>query len=111
MLKDGIVSSFKDMSKGKRETPLPSDDNWIELEKLFMKNYPQFYLKIILNESLGTQEKRTCMLSCLYFKPSDIAVLLNTSPQRITNVKTKANFKLFGQHSASSLINNLRNIG
>jgi hypothetical protein len=49
MMKDETVLAFKEMSQGKREVPLPSDEDWLHLEKLFMKNYPQFYQKIIQN--------------------------------------------------------------
>ena len=50
------------------------------------------------------------MLSRLKFSNGEIAILLGTSPQRITNVKKNSNSKLFGEETATSLNKNLMNL-
>ena len=47
------------------------------------------------------------MLLCAGFSNGEMSVLLNTSAQRITNVKSKVNEKLFGVKNATSLQKNL----
>ena len=102
-----IVLSFKDKAKGKRNTPLPNGGDWEHLMGLFSKNLPAFYGGILMNENLTTLEKEICMLCRLNFNGGEIAVLLDKSSQSITNLKTKINFKLFGQKSAVTLRKNL----
>ncbi|MBE6262016.1 MAG: hypothetical protein E7107_14595 [Prevotella sp.] len=59
---------------------------------------------------LSYLEMKTCVLTLLKFKNSDIAVLLEEKPQRITNMKSRINKKLFGMESASTLLDNLKRV-
>ncbi len=102
-----IVISFKDMAKGKRNAPLPTDGDWQRLMGLFSKSLPTFYRRILMNDDLTKLEKEICMLCRLNFYNSEIGVLLSKSTQSITNTKCKVNDKLFGQKSATSLKKNL----
>lgn len=106
-----IVLSFKDMAKGKRNAPLPTDGDWQRLMGLFSKSLPAFYRGILINEDLTKLEKEICMLCRLNFYNSEIGVLLSKSTQSITNTKSKVNDKLFGQKSATSLKKNLVRVG
>ncbi|MBR1789462.1 MAG: hypothetical protein IJ762_09800 [Bacteroidaceae bacterium] len=56
------------------------------------------------------QERYTCILTHIGFSTGMAAILLETSSQRITNVKRKANHKLAGDSSAPTLIQTLRNL-
>ena len=80
------------------------------LRSLLQENVPLFYDKVILNGDLTMQESQTCILCRLDFLTSEIAVLLGTTSQSITNAKISANQKLFGEKKASTLKNNLKRI-
>ena len=56
----------------------------------------------------GDQEQKVCILTRLGLHNGDIALLLDTSPQRVSNAKMKANLKLFDKQSASNLSDNLK---
>ena len=43
----------------------------------------------------------------LHFSPGELTVLLDTSKQRISNIKASANYKLFGKKDAKALLKNL----
>ena len=47
------------------------------------------------------------MLTLLDFTNGEVATLLETTPQRVTNIKAAANGKLFGDASATTLKSNL----
>ena len=53
------------------------------------------------------EEMRVCILLLSGFKIADIAILLDCSPQSITNIKARANNKLFAENSAATLEKNL----
>ena len=69
---------------------------------------PIAHAVIAKDDKLSYLEMKTCVLTLLKFKNSDIAVLLEEKPQRITNMKSRINKKLFGVESASTLQDNLR---
>ena len=47
------------------------------------------------------------MLTLLDFTNAEVANLLETTPQRVTNIKAAVNGKLFGDASATTLKSNL----
>ena len=104
------VLLFKDKAKGKKNQTAPDQTEWHALASLLEEHLPTFYTAITQDGSLSEQEKRTCMLSRLRFSNGEIAILLDTSPQRITNVKKNSNSKLFGEETATSLNKNLMNL-
>ena len=104
------VLLFKDKAKGKKNQTAPDQTEWHALASLLEEHLPTFYTAITQDGSLSEQEKRTCMLSRLKFSNGEIAILLDTSPQRITNVKKNSNCKLFGEETATSLNKNLMNL-
>lgn len=53
------------------------------------------------------KEIRVCVLTYLNIDNTDISVLVKTSSKTISNVRKKANRKLFGDDSASTLDENL----
>ena len=106
-----VVHSFEDMAKGKRDVPMPTEGDWQSLIGLFSKNLPAFYGEILLNDGLTKLEKEICMLCRLNFPNGEMAVLLDKSTQSVTNIKSKVNFKLFGEKSATSLKKNFMRLG
>ena len=110
MQNDNIVLLFREKAKSKRGNSLPTSSDWSLLKALLQENIPHFYNQVVLNGGLTQQELQTCILCRLGFRTGEIAVLLDTTVQRITNVKISANQNLFGERKASSLSANLKEI-
>ncbi len=106
-----IVKLFTRRAQWNRGSHEPSCEEWAKLTSLFKLSFPYCYAKLFDNNELATQEKRTCILLLLDFQESDIAVLLNVKPQRVTNIKKRVNMKLFAQSSATTLLTNLKQSG
>ena len=102
-----IVQTFKDMARPKLHPVLPCENDWGKLTIILQQCAPLFYQKVIREHHLSGQELQTTILTRLHFSPGEIAYLLNTSPQRITNVKKRVNQKLYGAESAATLSKNL----
>ncbi len=110
MQNDNIVLLFREKAKSKRGNSLPTSSDWSLLKALLQENIPHFYNQVVHNGGLTQQELQTCILCRLGFRTGEIAVLLDTTVQRITNVKISANQNLFGKREASSLSANLKEI-
>lgn len=104
---DETVLLFWKKAKGKREESLPEPSEWTQLKAVLQKNIPDFYKKVVLKGGLSEQESQTCMLCRLGFHTGEIAVLLDTTSQRITNAKSSSGRVLFGDSKASSLKSHL----
>ncbi len=102
-----VVARFKEMAKPKRGQKCPTEDDWKDFSTIMEQCLPIQYDKIFYSMSLGNQEQQVCMLLCAGFSNGEMSVLLSTSAQRITNVKSKVNEKLFGVKNATSLQKNL----
>lgn len=87
-------------AKGKRA-------DWANLDKLLQlcaSYYPSFVSYISSPEyQLNETEKYVCALSYLQFIPSETAVLLGLGNQRVTNIRSTVNQKLFNAHGARTL--------
>jgi flagellar basal body-associated protein FliL len=105
-----IIGKFKEMAKGKNGYSLPTNNDWEELQRQFACQMPLTYAAMGRNNILSFQELNTCILLIAGISNGEIAVLLDSSPQHITNMKKKINKKLFGEVSASSLDMHLRHI-
>ena len=88
-----------------------SEVEWKDLNILVLDNKPEFIDKIC-NENLKLTEKelRVCILTRLLFIPSEIAVLLGLSKQRITNIRAFANKKLFNKEGSRNFDTNIQNL-
>lgn len=69
--------------------------------------YPALLHDLNNSPRISQQEIRACILISQALRESDIAHLLNTSAQRITNIKATLNKELFGQNSARTFYKNL----
>jgi len=105
-----IIGKFKEMAKGKKGYSLPTNNDWGELQRQFARQMSLTYAAMGRNNILSFQELNTCILLIAGISNGEIAVLLDSSPQHITNMKKKINKKLFGEVSASSLDMHLRHI-
>ena len=110
MSKSDIVKKFKDMTTPKVPPALPSQKDWKLLMETMEYTDPSRYGKIILINDLSLQEKYTCLLTMLNFSSSELTILLDTSKQRVANIKASANYKLFGSKDAKTLMKNLENL-
>ena len=93
--KSTVVNLFHEKGKGKRNIALPTDEEWIQLADALHEHLPTFYTSILQDARLTHEEKRLCMLCRLDFYNGEIALLLDKSPQSITNMKSSVNDKLF----------------
>ena len=108
LLDSKIVAAFKNMTiprPGKQK--LPAEKQWSELSNAIMSALPLLYEHISVENLLSCQEYRVTILARLGFMVGEIAILLDTTSQRVTNAKRSANHKLFGEDSAQSFLENI----
>lgn len=105
-----IVALFQSKSTGSLKVTRPTDVEWNRLIRQFSRSVPSLYTALGRDVLLSPAELRLCILLLLGFKIGDVAILLNTSAQSITNIRYKANQKLFNESTAASLEKNLMNI-
>ena len=103
----GIVALLHAKARFSRHSAPPTDTDWKQLDTLARERFPLLTAALNDGKKLSKQELRTCILVRLGFRNGEIAVLLRTSIQRITNIKAGANLKLFGTRSAMQLAKNL----
>ena len=108
LMGSNIVNKFKEVVDNRMNFFHPNDDAWKELEQIIRQCLPLFTKKVMDGCLLGDQEQKVCILTRLGLHNGDIALLLDTSPQRVSNAKMKANLKLFDKQSASNLSDNLK---
>lgn len=90
---------------------VPSDAEWNDLQGVVEKSLLEFYAKLSANEAqLTDQEWKVCLLVKLNFIPSELTVLLNLSKQRVTNIRTHLNQKLFGESGSRTFDSNLHKL-
>ena len=110
MSKSDIVKKFKEMAVPNISKDFPDSRDWTLLKETMEYSNPALYERIFVSDNLSQQEIYVCLLTILHFSSSEIAVLLDTSKQRVSNLKASANYKLFGEKSAVSFLDNLDNI-
>lgn len=81
----------------------PSDEEWKELSKVF-EEYDNSFSKWLADQSgkLNRREMRLCMLSRLHLQPSESAVLLVTTRQNVTNMRSRMMPKVFGEEGSAA---------
>lgn len=102
------VKLFHQKAIGKRNETVPSDSEWDMLIEHFAQCLPELYHYLIGGNTLSHKEFQTIILVCLKFTTGEIAILLNTTQQRITNIKSRTNRKLFQEEKAGTLFSNLK---
>ena len=99
------------MHKHATKCTQPSDEEWNKLRNMAEKAIPNF-CRMIETKHIGLtdMEKLAALLVKLRFLPSELAVLLDLSPQSVTNLRSSINMKMFNQHGTKSLNFNIRYI-
>lgn len=89
----------------------PSDVEWNNLMTFTHNMLPNFWNTINMEDyTLTDKEKLVAILVKLRFLPSEITVLLNLSSQRVSNMRSSINKKMFKQSGSKSLDFTLRGI-
>lgn len=105
-----IVDLFNQKKRHTLNSSKLTDDKWKELADAFTHYVPSFTATIANEKQLSEQEWRVCLLQYLDFSTSEMAIVLNTTAQAVTNAKARANQKLFSEEKASTLGRNLKKI-
>lgn len=106
LFNNSVTKDFKQMSVPKLGTRKPTPNDWKRLLAILKIYHTSLYNMI--NDKLPQQELYICILTRLDFSNKEISILLETSPQRITNAKASVNEKLFGDKNARALKDNLK---
>lgn len=104
---EDIYIQFQSMAQKKFNGRLPNGKDWNKLFTIYRKYLPHMHARMKV-AGLSQQEMRISILTHLDATPTDLMVLLNTSKSTISNAKSEANRKLFGQKSAPTLASNLK---
>ena len=80
---------------------------WQELLIAIQKYHYSFYYLITIDKKLPKLQHKVCILSRLGFKTNEMASLLGTSEQNISNARSRATQKLFNSSDTSLLDNKL----
>ena len=108
LLSSNPVETFRKFTYPLQSLPHKSD--WLQLTRIVRQSLPTFYAKVAQENLLSPLQLRTCLLTRLKFTNSEISILLNITPQQVTNTKTAINEKLFGQKTATTLMANLKSL-
>jgi hypothetical protein len=84
------------------------DAHWMKLEEEFRCFFPNLLLDLHNTPKMTKQKTQVCFLVILRVSDSCIANWMNLKPSRISNIKSELNGMLFGEDSARTLCNNLR---
>lgn len=84
------------------------EEEWTELEEETRKYFPNLLLDLHNAPKTTKQKIRVCLLVILKVPDSCIANWMDLKPSRISNIKSDLNGMLFGDNSARTLCNNLR---
>ena len=101
-----IVKHIKDLE----QIPLSTltKDDWNMLNAEIATYFPSIIHDLNSLPKITDQKIRVCLLVLLKIKDSSIANWLELKANRITNIKSELNKELFGESSARTLYNNLR---
>lgn len=112
-IEQAILSSpiIKHLHKLAQKGQAPSDKDWKALHDFTNNSFPDFSDNINKeNICLTDKEKIVCILTKLRFIPTEIAVMLDTTKQNITNIRGSINRKLFNANGTKSFDFNIRNM-
>ena len=84
------------------------EEEWTELEEETRKYFPNLLLDLHNAPKTTKQKIQVCLLVILKVPDSCIANWMDLKPSRISNIKSDLNGMLFGDDSARTLCNNLR---
>ena len=83
---------------------------WQRLTDMMYKTHVRFMHFIVNEHKLTPQEQQVCILSRMKFSVNDTATIMNTSSNRVSNIRSAVSRKLFGLEGASQLNHKLNAI-
>lgn len=108
LLEHEIVSR---MHKIAAKLSVPSSKEWADLEDAIERFIPRFMDYITCQEfDLTEKERYVCILTRLHFMPSEIGILLNASKQRVSNLRSILNKRLFNTNGSKTFDHNIANV-
>ena len=102
-----IIETLNERLKPTAKSNILTEKEWDALIDTFWQYMPSLTLFLEDKQTLTPLELRAAILTRLNFRPDDIALLLNTSKQHVSNLKGSANKKLFSDGSARTFFQNL----
>lgn len=104
-LQNPLVCQLHDMAK---KTQTATTRQWEELEEMANMQLASM-VSMLQNSSISLtpQEHAVCILTRLEFSPAEQSILLGVSKQRITNLRSQINEKIFNDKSSKTLKRNL----
>ena len=102
-----MVRLFVRKANGQTERLIPNEAEWRLLMSRFAKYMPHTFQFFSGNKPLSQLESRICLLLILGIPEKIIAIMTDSAPSTVSNAKSRANEKLYGQKQASTLKNNL----
>lgn len=88
----------------------PTDKDWGALISIFSNELPMFYATITKDNILSKSELQATILTRLGLSTTELSFIMNKPVQRISNLKSLANKKLFGMSGAKQFYENLLTI-
>ena len=90
----------------------PTTKEWKELYNVCEQRHPNFLSAInnFTKHDLTASEKQICLLFMMQFTKAEIGILMDISPQSLTNYCTRINKKLFHISGAKGIEFNIRNM-
>ena len=105
-MRTDIVRHLKDLDYIPLSTM--NEKDWRELDKQVREYFPHLLLDLHNSPKITTQKIQVCLLVIIKVSDSSISNWLGLKASRISNIKSELNKTLFGENSARSLYNNLR---
>ena len=82
-----------------------------DLDGLVQRVFPHFYETLRQPDlQLTEKEIRLCILTRLNFIPTEVATLLGLTKQRVSNMRSQINDRLFHERGARNLDQHLRRL-
>ena len=103
-----IVMSFRRKAAKTRNVQLPDNAEWRSLYKTLTTEIPLVSTLIGGERILSVKELHVCLLLILGFSNTEIYKLVDLTPQHFSNLKRIINRKLFGDDSAATIENNIK---
>lgn len=106
-LNSNIANLFIRKATGKTERVVPTEAEWKMLVSQFSNDNPATYNAFCSGKHLSKSEQRICILLILDIPENVISIMLSSTASSVSNLKARANDKLFGVKLAHPLKNNL----
>ena len=106
-LDSATVKVFINKATNKEENIKPTDRQWKMLSSQFSKDVPVMFRSFSQGKPLSQLEQKICILLILDIPENVISLMADTSTSTVSNLKARANEKLFGKKEALPLKNNL----